>query len=66
MFISSPINWREVNHTDAALMAIETGLSVYDASYLWLAGSLAADLVTLDERLARASEALSQFSILNS
>lgn len=50
------IIWKEVDHADAALIALETGLSSYDASYLWLAGSLGADLVTLDERLARASE----------
>lgn len=46
------ITWRAVDHTDAALIAIDTGLSVSDASYLWLAGSLGADLVTLDARLA--------------
>jgi predicted nucleic acid-binding protein len=30
----------------------------YDASYVWLAASLGADLVTLDTRLARAVDAL--------
>jgi len=34
------------------LLALRTGLTPYDASYLWLAGYLGADLVTLDERLA--------------
>jgi len=34
------------------LLAEETGLSVYDASYLWLARTLRADLMTLDRRLA--------------
>ena len=48
------ITWMEVDHADVALVAIDTGLSVYDASYLWLAGSLGADLVTLDARLAGA------------
>ena len=57
------ITWRAVDHTDAALIAIDTGLSVYDASYLWLAGSLGADLVTLDTRLARASERLGKPAI---
>jgi predicted nucleic acid-binding protein len=57
------IAWRAVDHTDAALIAVNTGLSVYDASYLWLAGSLGAELVTLDARLARVSEALSHPAI---
>jgi len=57
------ITWRAVDHTDAALIAIDTGPSVYDASYLWLAGSLGADLVTLDTRLARASERLGKPAI---
>jgi predicted nucleic acid-binding protein len=33
---------------------VRTRLTAYDAAYLWLARSLAADLVTLDEKLARA------------
>jgi predicted nucleic acid-binding protein len=33
------------------LLAEETGLSIYDASYLWLARVLRAELVTLDRRL---------------
>jgi predicted nucleic acid-binding protein len=33
-------------------------LSLYDASYLWLARALDAELVTLDERLVRADEVL--------
>jgi predicted nucleic acid-binding protein len=36
-------------------LARRAGLSVYDASYLWLARHLRAELVTLDARLARAS-----------
>ena len=44
--------------TDVAatiVMAEQTKLSVYDASYLWLARALDAELVTLDARLARAA-----------
>ena len=37
-------------------MAQATALSAYDASYLWLAGMLDADLVTLDKKLASALE----------
>jgi predicted nucleic acid-binding protein len=49
------LNWHNVEPTDVTLVANATGLSIYDASYLWLAGALGADLVTLDERLAAAS-----------
>ena len=52
------ISWREVDVADVALVAHATGLSAYDASYLWLAGSLGADLVTLDRRLAKAADAI--------
>jgi predicted nucleic acid-binding protein len=37
------------------LLARETGLTAYDASYLWLARSRDCGLVTLDVRLARLS-----------
>ena len=49
------ITWMEVDQADAVLVSLATGLSVYDASYLWLAGILGADLVTLDTRLAKAT-----------
>jgi predicted nucleic acid-binding protein len=48
------ITWMEVDHADTVAISLATGLSVYDASYVWLAGVLGADLVTLDEKLARA------------
>ena len=53
------IVWRDANATDVVLIAQATGLTPYDASYVWLAGSLGADLVTLDARLARLSSAIS-------
>jgi predicted nucleic acid-binding protein len=44
---------------DAAIaLAERTKVTLYDASYLWLARALGAELVTLDERLARADENL--------
>jgi predicted nucleic acid-binding protein len=52
------IVWQDIDPADVVLLAHATGLSVYDASYLWLAGSLGADLVTLDQRIAAASAAL--------
>jgi predicted nucleic acid-binding protein len=51
------IQWMDVNMTDVVLIAEATGLTAYDASYLWLAGSLGADLVTLDKRLDAAGAA---------
>lgn len=53
----SHIQWMDVNITDVALIAQAAGLTPYDASYLWLAASLGADLVTLDKRLQAASAA---------
>lgn len=35
-------------------ITVRTRLTAYDAAYLWLARSLSADLVTLDEKLAGA------------
>lgn len=43
---------------EALELASRTGLTAYDASYLWVALSKDAELVTLDNRLARANEAL--------
>jgi predicted nucleic acid-binding protein len=40
-------------------LAVMTGLSAYDASYLWLARRLGAELVTLDKQLAKAEAASS-------
>ncbi|MGE5244988.1 MAG: type II toxin-antitoxin system VapC family toxin [Betaproteobacteria bacterium] len=45
------ITWRDVDHVDAAVIARGLDISAYDASYVWLAGSLGADLVTLDQKL---------------
>lgn len=41
-----------VDHDETLALAVQTGLSVYDASYLWLSRQLGAELVTLDSRLA--------------
>lgn len=51
-FAGHPIQWVDVDLTDVVLTAQQTGLTPYDASYVWLAGSIGADLVTLDQRLA--------------
>jgi len=52
------VAWHDVQPADVAMLANATGLTAYDASRLWLAASLGADLVTLDRRLAAAVEPL--------
>jgi predicted nucleic acid-binding protein len=44
-----------VDHAAALEIALATGLTAYDASYLWLARQLGAELVTLDKELGRAA-----------
>lgn len=44
-----------VDLTATLHLAENSGLTVYDASYLWLARQLKAELVTLDRRLREAS-----------
>jgi len=50
----SGITWMDPNPVDVVLIANATGLSAYDACYLWLAGFLEADLVTRDRALSAA------------
>ena len=47
-----------IDLTEAIALAERTKLTLYDASYLWLARAYVAELVTLDERLARADAEL--------
>ena len=49
-----PIEWYEIDHESSLLLAGQCRLTAYDASYLWLARRLNAELVTLDRGLARA------------
>jgi predicted nucleic acid-binding protein len=44
-----------IDHDGALDLAARTGLTAYDASHLWLARQLGAELVTLDRRLERAT-----------
>lgn len=44
-----------VDIAEALTLAMQTGLTVYDAVYLWLARRLGAELTTLDKALARAA-----------
>lgn len=47
-----------VDHRAVLPLAERSGLTTYDASYLWLARELGAELVTLDRALAHAAETL--------
>jgi predicted nucleic acid-binding protein len=42
----------QVDHGEALVLAERSGLTAYDASYLWLARRMSAELVTLDRQLA--------------
>ena len=44
----------DVDYAAVLALADRTGLTVYDASYLWLARSLGAELVTLNVKLEQA------------
>jgi predicted nucleic acid-binding protein len=43
----------EVDHSEVILLARETDLTTYDASYVWLAQRLKGELVTLDTKMLR-------------
>lgn len=45
----------EINMDDVFSLANDTGLTTYDASYLWLARTLNCQLVTLDKKLHAAA-----------
>jgi predicted nucleic acid-binding protein len=46
---------RDIDFIEAIQLAQAGQLSLYDASYLWLAQSMGAELVTLDKRLDQAT-----------
>jgi predicted nucleic acid-binding protein len=51
------VHWHDVPAIDAAIVAAALGCTAYDAAYVWLAGSLGADLITEDPRLAQLTAA---------
>jgi Predicted nucleic acid-binding protein, contains PIN domain len=50
-FPSLAIKQAEIDHIAVIELAHKKKLTTYDASYLWLAGELQAELVTLDKKL---------------
>jgi predicted nucleic acid-binding protein len=49
------ISWCDIRAFEVFDLALETGVTPYDASYLWLAKHLGADLIMLDTALAEAA-----------
>jgi predicted nucleic acid-binding protein len=45
------VRYRGIDQNSVVKLGLSTGLTVYDASYLWLARVLGMPLVTLDEKL---------------
>ena len=56
--LSLDMHWVEPDHRQVIELALESGVSTYDASYLHLARALAIPLVTYDRRMRVAAEAL--------
>ena len=52
------LRYRGIDPREVVQVGLETGLTAYDASYLWLARSLHLPLVTLDRRLAAHTKSL--------
>jgi len=55
-FLSHEIEWRAVDSVAVVGLALETRLTTYDASYLYLSRTLGIPLITFDERLAKAAQ----------
>jgi predicted nucleic acid-binding protein len=55
--LTLPVSRIAVPGVEVFVLATQTGLTAYDASYLWLARSRDAELVTLDAALERARTA---------
>lgn len=53
-----PIKRVAVPGEEVLVLAMQTGLSAYDAAYLWLARTTDSELVTLDRQLADVTDAL--------
>ncbi len=49
--LAMDIHWRDVDYVSVLRLAVATGLTTYDASYLFLAKSLGLPLVTFDQKL---------------
>ena len=50
--LNMEISWVEIPHPAVVELALETGLTTYDSSYLYLAKNLGVPLVTFDQQLS--------------
>ena len=53
--LHSDINWTPVDFNETLALALETSLTAYDASYLYLAQTLGFPLATFDRKLSAAA-----------
>jgi predicted nucleic acid-binding protein len=58
MFMGMAIERIEISLSGVLSLAEPTQLTIYDATYLWLARQAEAELITLDQKLAAATLAL--------
>ena len=58
--LSMVTHWVDVDYQSVLRIALETGISAYDAAYLWVARSSGLQLVTFDAELQRAIRRLNQ------
>jgi len=57
-FAEFGVRERDIDFAEAIQVAQAGQLSLYDASYLWLAENMGVELVTLDKRLGQAARAV--------
>ena len=57
MALGSEIHWTPVDFSETLSLAVETGLTAYDASYLYLAQTLGMPLATFDKKLSSTAQA---------
>ena len=58
----APVLWEEV--AEVFETASSSGLTIYDAAYLWLSKKLDADLITADEKLRKKGEKIAKVLLL--
>ena len=54
--LALPIHWSNVDHGAVLRLALNSDLTTYDASYLYLAQALGVSLATFDQRLSLAAQ----------
>jgi predicted nucleic acid-binding protein len=52
LFLQMEIRWMDVDYSQVVNLAVATGLTAYDASYLYVSRELNIPLITFDSKLA--------------